>query len=381
MLPLPRPVGGGNLDELRGFVNVPDERTWILLVYWHIGCFHPRGPYPVLVLQGEHGSGKATLRVLRELIDPNLSATRTTPRDERDLAIAAKNAWVVALDNLSGLQTWLSDALCRLSTGAGFSTRRLYTDDEETLFYAKRPVVVNGIDEIINRNDLLDRSLIVNLPTIPETQRKREDEFWQEFKKARPFLLGALYDAIQIALANRNLVVLDKLPRMADFAAWVVAAEPALPWDSGGFIAAYSGMREDAVSLALEEDTIAQGVIRLVKDEPWEGTATDLLAALEELAGTKITASKSWPKSPRTLSNRLRRAATFLRQGANIEIEFERQPRSGKRLIRISKQNSVSTVTSVAREQKSLLSGTFNGDDKGDAKLQTSEFASHPASQ
>ena len=60
--------------------------------------------------------------------------------------IAATNGWVVALDNLSHLSTWLSDALCRLATGGGFSTRELYTHDEEKLFDAQRPVILNGIE-------------------------------------------------------------------------------------------------------------------------------------------------------------------------------------------------------------------------------------------
>jgi len=163
---------------------------------------------------------------------------------------------------------------------------------------------------------------------------------------------------------------------MADFAAWVAAAEPALLWEPGQFMKAYTGMREDAVNLALEEDAIAQAIIRLVKDSPWEGTATELLETLEELVDAKIAAKQSWPKSPRTLANRLRRAATFLRQGADIEIEFKRQPRSGKRLIRISRKSSVTIVTSVTQQQNTLLDSASNGDARGDATAFVSSLSS-----
>ena len=61
---------------------------------------------------------------------------------------------------------WLSDALCRLATGGGFGTRQLYSDDEESLFEARRPVLLNGIEEVAVRGDLLDRSLIVTLSPI-----------------------------------------------------------------------------------------------------------------------------------------------------------------------------------------------------------------------
>jgi hypothetical protein len=50
-----------------------------------------------------------------------------------DLVIAAANGWVVSLDNLSHLQKWLSNAICRLSTGGGFATRELYSDADEVL--------------------------------------------------------------------------------------------------------------------------------------------------------------------------------------------------------------------------------------------------------
>src|SRR5207237_3972573 len=115
---------------------------------WLVATLRPTGPYPILVSHGEQGSAKSTLvRVLRSLVDPNTAALRTTPRDERDLVIAATNGWLIALDNLSHLPDWLSDALCRLATGTGFATRELYTDGEESLFVAQRPIVLDGIEE------------------------------------------------------------------------------------------------------------------------------------------------------------------------------------------------------------------------------------------
>src|SRR5689334_19407197 len=96
---------------------------------------------------------------------------RCEPKEARDLMIACTNSWVLALDNLSGLPIWLSDSLCRLATGGGFATRSLYTDDEETHFDAMRPIILNGIDDIATRSDLLDRSVILRLPAIPDERR------------------------------------------------------------------------------------------------------------------------------------------------------------------------------------------------------------------
>jgi hypothetical protein len=78
------------------------------------------------------------------LVDPNVAPVRSLSREERELMIAANNGYVLAFDNLSGLRNWLSDALCRLATGGSFAVRQLYTDDEEILFEAARPILLNG---------------------------------------------------------------------------------------------------------------------------------------------------------------------------------------------------------------------------------------------
>ena len=166
MLPLPLPVVGGSIGELRELINIGEAEDFALLAAWLVGAIRPRGPYPVLVLHGEQGSAKSTMaRLLRALIDPNSAGLRCEPRNRHDLMIAAKNGWVISLDNLSDIPAWLSDALCRLSTGGAFATRELYSDTDEVLFEAQRPVILNGIEELATRGDLLDRSLIIELGT------------------------------------------------------------------------------------------------------------------------------------------------------------------------------------------------------------------------
>src|SRR5262249_54107928 len=150
------------------------------------------------------------------------------PRDERDLMIAAKNAWLMCFDNLSHLPTWISDALARLATGGGYATRELYSDAEEVIIDVQRPTILNGIEDIVTRADLLDRTLILELPTIDEKRRRPEQEFWSAFESTRPFLLGALLDAVSMALRRLPNVKCEQLPRLADFALWATAAEPAL---------------------------------------------------------------------------------------------------------------------------------------------------------
>lgn len=247
LLALPSPEGGGSITDLRRFVNVGSDDDWILLCAWLVQSLRPRGPYPMGVLHGKQGSAKSTTeRALRALIDPNSSPLRTEPRNEHDLMIAASNGWCVALDNLSTIPIWLADAICRLATGGGFSARELYSDSDEVLFDAQRPVLLNGIEELATRGDLLDRSIIFYQPSIPEENRQPESAFWSDFETARPRILGALLHAVSVALRKLHAVKLDRLPRMADFALWATAAEEAFAFEPSAFINAYRRNRDSA---------------------------------------------------------------------------------------------------------------------------------------
>jgi hypothetical protein len=367
---LPDPVHGGRLDALRPFLNLAagDDDRWILVVGFLVGMLR-NGPYPVLVLGGEQGSAKTTAsRMIRAVVDPATSPDRAAPRDDRDLLIAASNTRLVAYDNLSRLPDWLSDGLARLATGAGFGTRLLYSDDEEKLFYAARPIIINGIGELAVRSDLLDRSLLVTLPRIPDSKRRPESALWPAFEAARPAILDGLLDAVSGALARYRTVNLPRLPRMADFATWVSAAEPALGWQPGTFLAAYDRNRLDAHDLALDAASITGPVQALVKTADWQGTATELLVQLTAIAGEAVARRKDWPAQPNTLSGQLRRLAPDFR-AIGIEIDCDaRAPGSGARAIairRIGLQETVTIVTpaTIADEPPGANRVRDDGDD------------------
>jgi hypothetical protein len=349
MLPLPYPERGGSINELRPFLNLASDSDFLLMVAFIIAAMRARGPYPIVVENGEQGTAKTTTaRAVGSLIDPSTSPLRSAPREVRDLMIAALNSWLMGYDNLSGVPNWISDALCRLSTGGGFSTRELYTDREETIFEAMRPITLNGIDSLANRQDLADRALIFNLPQIPEDARRPEKEFWAAFEKVRPRILGALLDAVSMALRNQDHVELPNLPRMADFAIWVTAAEPALPWPPGSFMAAYTGNRQDAVELSLEADVVAVAVrAHMVDKEEWSGSPSELYEALKDHVAEDTQKSKAWPKAAHVLTSRLKRAATFLR-AVGLKIDFGK---SGNRKTTITRQSGKSSAQSAQSAQ------------------------------
>jgi hypothetical protein len=371
MLPLPEPARGGSVETLRDFLNVKTESDLVLVVAWALAALRARGPYPLLVLSGEQGSAKSTFAsILRALLDPNVAPLRALPREDRDLFIAATNSHLLAFDNVSGLPLWISDTLCRLATGGGFAVRQLYSDQDEVLFDAARPIILNGIEDVVTRPDLADRALFLTLEPIPDERRRSEAELWAAFEVERPRILGALLDAVVAGLEHLPTTRLAKLPRMADFALWASACEPAL-WPAGTFWAAYTGNRVDAVDKVIDADPVAAAVRRFMETRTeWSGTASDLLGALAGQEGERAARSRSWPSSPQVLSGRLRRAATFLR-GTGIDVDLGQREGHGRiRTIRITTR-SPSPEAEIGSEMSSASSAIAEN-------VRASDRSAHP---
>lgn len=336
-LPKPiRPEEGFEIGEFREFINVGTDEDFKLAVAWLIQAFNPSGPYLVLVVHGEQGSAKSsTVKFIRDLIDPNDAPLRRAPKGSDDLMVSAKGNWILAFDNMSRLQDWLSDDLCCVATGAGLAKRGLYTDDEECVLKARRPIILNGIDEFVTRGDLASRTVTLHLPVISGAKRKREVELASRFAEIRPRLLAILFDAISMALRERDRFALDEQLRMADAWHWVSAAAPALGWERGAIVDAFKRNQIASNEVVLEDSIIASG-IRSLAEIGWYGTATDLLGKLKDLHGQDDQGIQ-WPKNPKRLSDELRRLSPAFR-GIGIELNFSKEGGDrSRRMIDIKK--------------------------------------------
>lgn len=371
MRQLPVPVKGGSWRKLFEIFPQP-ENEQVLVIAWLLMTLNPSGPYPLLILQGEQGTGKSTLsKLLRGLIDPNAAPIRTAPRNEHDLVIAAQNGWVIALDNLSGMSPWLSDGLCRIATGGGFASRELYSNGDEHIIEATRPIIINGIDDMAARPDLADRAIILNLEHIEKSNVRTERELTAMFEAARPGIIGSLLDAVSTAMQMLPTTCLTELPRMADFALWVAAAESVL-WESGTFIQTYTNARKEVIAAGLDGSPVAQAIIELMRSrESWEGTATRLLDTLP--VDDKTVRLKIWPKTARGLSNVVRRLSPSLRADG-LDVSFNH---SGTRTIVIEKQlqeNGCNSSSIASTASKPLQDKGYSMDASWtlDAKLDAS---------
>jgi hypothetical protein len=313
MLPLPPPMRGGQLAALRPFLNVVTDADFILIVGWLLSALRPSGPYPILNLYGEHGTAKThLLRVLRGFSDPHVTATTRLPFSSRDLFIAARNSHVQMFSNVSAISEAMSDDLCRLATEGGARLRALFTDSDEVLFSGNRPIAIEGIARTVIRPDLLDRSLVI--VTEPLSRFMPEREFWPRLESECGRIFGALLDAMVRGLAALPTTwLVNKPPRMADFALWSVAC------GLDQFEAAYTANRQASIDVMLEHDPLARAVRAFMAGRrQWRGAAKDLLAAIGPAAGIKST---------QAIADELRRLAPALRTvGLNVVSEQRTGP-------------------------------------------------------
>jgi hypothetical protein len=352
MQPLPIPVHGGSLEELHQFVNLPDEESWALLKAFLVAAMYWEGPYPILALQGQQGSAKSTTaRMVRNVVDPSKPELRADPRNLEDLAIASKMNHVMAFDNLSSVQPWLSDALCRLSTGGGFVTRMRYTVEDEAIFDAQRPVIITGIGGYFTRGDVLERSIQITLCPVPEEKRQTEAKLRTAYEAALPGIFGGLLDRLAGALRLKPDVQFERLPRMADFAELAVAAEQAAG-ETPMFLRAYEGSRDSGYEQAIEASPIGTTLMTVLAantcEQPWKVTMGQLLKLLDGAFGDAYRKPYGWPTTANALRTEMIRLTPAL-QGIGLSVMPAKGQRSGgNRSWQLHDPNGVTRTWAVA---------------------------------
>jgi hypothetical protein len=320
MMALPIPQSGGSIELLRPFCNL-DNDGFVLFICALIDALVAGHPHPVFVFTGEEGASKTRLaKIARALVDPNKVRPKALPATVRDLFVDSENSYGLTYDNISVLSRSMSDALCMISTGSGFSTRKLYTDSEMTLLGGQpRPVWLTGLKNVITRSDLADRAIVLDLDFIAPDRRKTEGELDSEFAQKRPLILGALLDLVSHALKNLPHIRPQVLPRMADFARIAIACETGFT-ESGSFARAYASSAQEATCAVIEEQLtgVCLAVLAYVeaRQTSWKGTTTELLAILTSNDRTEqcVTKASTWPRNYRTFGAALTEATSSLRK-------------------------------------------------------------------
>jgi hypothetical protein len=293
MRPLPLPVAGGNIHDLRQFANVRNDADFVLLCGMTATILSRFGNYLTEILCGPPGSGKTTVtRVQRALSDPHKTDTRryTTVRD---LMHGAGNTHVIALENVSSIKDDLSDTICSLNTGTGYAERKYYAQGEEFSERHHNPVVINGIpNNLADRTDLIDRTVTFVFDYLGD-QVRSEAVFWQRFNAAAPRLFGALLDGLVRAMKVREQfhgdvdeaaeVLLEGYrPRFVDAVVWAEAACQGMGFEPGEFTQVYRDNQIVALRYIGENNTICVGIRKLIAQQgSWQGIPSELRVAIK----------------------------------------------------------------------------------------------------
>jgi hypothetical protein len=302
------PLKGGNIHKLLDYINLK-ENKFLFLVYV-VSCFIPDIPHPILTLYGQKGAAKSTTSImLKKIIDPSVMELITFPKNQDELVLQLDHHYYVPFDNLSGLQDWASDSLCRACTGEAVSKRALYSNDEDCIFRFKSCILLNGINVSATLEDLLDRSILLELERISGSNRKTMSEIWESFDNEKPLILGNIFDVLSKAIKLKPSIKLGEKPRMADFTEWGFCIGESIETGGGNkFLEEYWSSVDVQSQEAINSNPVGLCVINFMDNKTqWEGKASQLLGELEEVAAKERIdrGTKYFPRSANALARRL----------------------------------------------------------------------------
>ena len=347
MLPMPKPVRGETRDSrlLRDLLNC-DEPTYRLVVGYILAAWIERIAHPILAFSGEQGSAKSmAAAIITGLISPDSVPLRSVVKDEEQWAVCAYASYCFAIDNLSFIEPWLSDALCKAATGGGLLKRTLYENDAVTALVFRRVILLTGLDLGGAPGDLTERILPVHFEPIDAARRRTEytvigsDDtgVMDDFIAARPAILGMLLDLLCEALAAMPKVDRDDLPRMADFGIILRALDHVTGWETASD---YDFRTGNATAALLEGSPFGAEIQKLIRViGTFEGTVTDLLTRLKlqmapQGAEHPGKPPRGWPSSPQQAGVILTRIAPSLRK---VGIDVAQDRTRASRMLRISR--------------------------------------------
>jgi len=331
-------------------------------------------PIPTITMIGQQGSIKSTQSALiKKIIDPTGSNIEEQlshlPKNTEDLNLVLATNYYVAFDNISYINSEQSDIFCKTITGASYSRRKLYTDNELVILKIRRKFGLNGITLNIANGDLQERSIIYYTGKIPKDQRKTEAKVLQEFRDIQAQVLGKIFLSLQKALRIIENVEseLRELPRMADFAIWGEAISQSLDNPKGKFIEWYNKEIESGIDILSEATPLIPFLQEVMQDKTeWIEQAQIFYRQLMGYAEQNQYDSKILPKAPNKLRDYVRRNQPLLEQ-VGLEVEFIKNTQSSKwktnaTLLRVNKLSSGSSVSSAENTEDSL--DNFSGDSK-----------------
>lgn len=360
------------LDDLLCLLNIEDRKQQLLFIIALHSLYLPHIPKPIFVLHGGQGTAKTTTSTLiKELVDPSKLKTLRIGNNPAEFIQQASHHYLLCLDNLTTLPPWMSDTLCQIVTGAGFSKRELYTNDEDVIYSFKRALSLNGINLVPSKPDLLDRCLIFELEPIAKNDRIDEEVFWDEFNEMKPKLIGSIFSVLSRAIKIKPNIRLHSKPRMADFAQWGAAISEALGYTKEEFIEAYNANIAIQHIEAVESNPAAKVLLKFIEDRSeWHGSATELYNEFEDIAELLMVDKRNgrYPRDPNWLYRRIVEVKPNL-ESLGVFVEKDETNRSDGRIISIKTDPKLFILDNHRRNADNVVKDTSNQHDSIDSNF------------
>lgn len=354
--------------------NFGSKNYEMLFLVYLVSLFIPEIAKPILILRGNKGSAKTTaFELIKKIVDPGDIDTLFFPKEINDLIQILNHNYLTCFDNISYVSDEMSDLLCRVTTGTGYSKRKLYTDDDTIAYKFKRPIGINGINLASVKSDFLDRCLIIELERIPKEKRRKDEDIKSEFKSLLPSILGWIFDiltkVLQYRKNNPEKITLKELPRMAEFGEHGEIISRCIGYEEHAFINAYYDNIQIQNNEVIESSLLGKMVMEFIKEkEVWEGSASELysiLTVVVEQTDQRVVRSRAWPNAPNSMVRKLNELIPTLKENG-IEITYSYDNKKKSRKITIANLENISSLSSyrsnVERSQidnESNLSNLF----------------------
>lgn len=301
-------------------------RVWLYSLFFSEQC----PTKPLLLLLGEKGSGKSLiLRLALQFLFGRFSQVSGMPDKPDAFAVAASHYHLYVIDNVDEVEAWVRDKLARITTGATDEYRKLYTSKELGIItYRCWLAMTARTPDMLRRDDLADRLLILPLERVPDVARQREYSFLQIAAKERngwwADVLRGL-NRIVAELRDGQLPTTSPL-RMADWEMFGRAVSRAhdKEWLWDVIVAGLKGAQATFLS---------DGEIVLEAIDRWLSVPTNLYRSVtarqlytetQELLFGLSKPDADWPRSAKSFGRRLMNVKDHLANMYGLEMVFTR---------------------------------------------------------
>lgn len=203
---------------------------------------------PMMMIVGQEDSAKSTRCALtKRVIDPRLvppenndldSQLNHFPKNNDDLNINLSNNYCPVFENVSKITLEQSDTLCKAITGAGYSKRELYKNNDEIILIFRRKIILNGIPVTAEQSDLARRVIYYHTDRINKIGL---DQVLEKFHEIQADLLGHIFTTLSKAISLFYTVrkEITEIDHMTDFTIWGEAISRSLGHEPGSFVTNY----------------------------------------------------------------------------------------------------------------------------------------------